>query len=279
MKKILVPTDFSECATAATQVALAIAKKAGAEIYFLHLHSVDFDNVHVSIPESPKKNPDEKKLEIKHIKGALDKLIAQAHSLGIEARQELVMNAGEERLEEYIKPFNIDLVVMGSNGARGLKEMLIGSNTQRLIWKSTVPVLVIKNKLENFEIRNIVFVSDFKIDCINPFETILHLANLWQAQVHLLYVNTPLHFRETNEVLADMKRYMHQFRTVKYLPHIYNAHDDERGIHQFVKSNQIDLIALTTTGRTGFITLAHSIAECLINHESTPVLAINIGDY
>ena len=277
MKKILVPTDFSECAEAATQVAMAIAQKAGSEIYFLHLLSDDSEPSHVPRQESQQIVTDEKRKKTGHATNELEKLVASANQSGIKAKQELVLNNGEERLEEYIKPFGIDLVVMGSNGVRGLKEVFIGSNTERLIWHSPVPVLVIKNRLEKFELNNLVFVSDFQTDFIKPFEEIMKLASLWNAQLHLLYVNTPNHFRETNDVLADMKRSMRQFPGIKYAPHIYDASDEERGIHQFAMANKVDLIALTTHGRTAFMALTHSIAECLINHEQSPVLVVNLG--
>jgi nucleotide-binding universal stress UspA family protein len=277
MKKILVPTDFSECAEAASQVALAVAKKSGAEIYYLHLHTDDSDVSHVPKAGSPKKFPDERRSEVGMTKAALEKLVTDAEKMGVTAHQELAINKIDGRLEDYIKPFGIDLVVMGSNGARGLKEIFIGSNTQRLIWNSSAPVLVIKSKPEKFEVKDLVFVSNFKSEYSTPTEHVVEIIRLWQAQLHLLYVNTPFHFRETNEVLADMKRFMQPFKGITYIPHIFDAHDDERGIHQFVKANKVDLIALTTYGRTGFMALTHGIAECLINHERIPVLVVNMG--
>jgi nucleotide-binding universal stress UspA family protein len=276
MNKILVPTDFSECAEAATQVAMAIAEKADSEIYFLHLQTEDFETKHVPHPESSPTYPDERKRKIAQARNELERLVVKAGRAGIKSKQELVLNKSEERLEDYIKPYGIDLVVMGSNGTHGLRELLIGSNTERLIWHSPVPVLVIKSKPEKFEINNMVFVSDFKTDFVKPLKEILKLASLWNSQLHLLYVNTPSHFRETNDVLADMKRFMHQFNEIQYTPHIYDANDEERGIHQFAKANKVDLIALATHGRTAFMALTHSIAECLINHEKVPVLVVNM---
>ena len=48
-----------------------------------------------------------------------------------------------EQIERYIKPLNIDFVVMGSHGATGIRELVIGNNTQRIVRKSSIPVLVI----------------------------------------------------------------------------------------------------------------------------------------
>jgi nucleotide-binding universal stress UspA family protein len=276
MKKILVPTDFSDCANAAAQVAMIVAKKAGAELYFLHMHMNIAERWLVPFTESTVAVEDDRQTGIKHAKAALNKLVTDATRQGINARQELILNEGEARLEEYIEPFGIDLVIMGSNGVRGLKEMIIGSNTQRLIWKSPVPVLVIKTPPETFELKNIAFVSNFELDHLRPFHAVVALASLWKANIHLLYINTPLNFRETSDVLTNMKRYMHQFHGVAYTPHIYDALDPERGIHHFAKSHNIDLLGIATTERSGLVTLTHSVAECLVNHEQIPVLAINI---
>jgi nucleotide-binding universal stress UspA family protein len=278
MKKILVPTDFSECAEAATRVALAIAKKADAEISFLHLLADDLEIAHVPVHTLSWSSNDDRTDMLMQASNELKELVLSARKAGIKAKHELVHDKGEGRLEDFIIPLSIDLVVMGSNGARGLKEVFLGSNTERLIWHSPVPVLVIKNEVQKFEIKNMVLVSDFKSDLALPIHEIVKIANLWNSQLHLLYVNTPNHFRETNDVLADMKRLMHLFPSLSYCPHIYDAHDEERGIHQFAKANKIDLIVITTHGRTPFMGLTHSIAECLINHEQTPVMVVNMDE-
>ncbi len=51
---------------------------------------------------------------------------------------------------------NIDLIVMGSQGASGLQEMFIGSNTEKVVRRSNVPVLVIKTSVEDFVVNDII---------------------------------------------------------------------------------------------------------------------------
>ena len=60
--------------------------------------------------------------------------------------------------------FGIDLIVMGSHGASGLKEMFVGSNAEKVVRTSDVPVLVIKNEHRSFNVSDFVFASDFKND-------------------------------------------------------------------------------------------------------------------
>jgi hypothetical protein len=79
--------------------------------------------------------------------------------------------------------------------------------------------------------------------------------------------------------MSDIKRFMRQFPKVAYTPVIYNALDEERGVEKFAKENNIDLIVLSTHGKRGFYRLlSHGVAEGIINHQSRPVLVINVHE-
>ncbi len=56
---------------------------------------------------------------------------------------------------------NADLIVMGSHGASGFQEMFIGSNTEKVVRNSDVPVLVVKREEPEFKADKFVFASDF----------------------------------------------------------------------------------------------------------------------
>lgn len=139
MKNILVPTDFSDCADEATIVALDIARRAKAEICFLHLCKVTPIGSHAAV-HGGTSNCDHHSGE-GHVKNELDKLVRLAENLGIHAKPVLVRDGGQERIKKYVRPFNIDFIVMGSHGASGLKDIFIGSNAQRMVGDSSVPVL------------------------------------------------------------------------------------------------------------------------------------------
>lgn len=59
---------------------------------------------------------------------------------------------------------------MGSHGVSGFREMFIGSNTEKVVRFSEVPVLVVKNEITSFEVRNFVFASDFSEEIKNHFK-------------------------------------------------------------------------------------------------------------
>jgi nucleotide-binding universal stress UspA family protein len=276
MKKILVPTDFSQCAVAASKAAIKVAKQANAEIYFVHFHEVPVVASHVHLPDYADHASSEQHALIGSLKNELQKWVNEAEHAGVRAVSLLATDPNETPTQ-YIDSLHADLIVMGSHGVKGIKAMFIGSNTQRVIRQTHVPVLVIKKTVQQ-EFRKILFAYDFKDDLIRPFETIREFANLWQAEIELLFVNVPFRFKGTDEVFASIKRFMHQFPKVKYTAHIYNAFDEATGIHEFAKERNVDLIALVTYGRSRFNKiLSHSVAESVINQEEVPVLVLNIS--
>ena len=278
MKNILVPTDFSDCASAAAKVALDIAKKAQAEIYFLHMHETAPEGGHAHMHGGGQSGGMQQHSHEGHAKNELDKLIRNAEKNGVQAKPVLVRNTGNERLVSYIDGYNIDFVVMGSHGASGLKEFLSGSVTQRIVRESPVPVLVIKNWKKKVEFKNIIFASSFEEDVHKPFLKIVEFADLINAHIHLLYVNMPYNFKETDEAITSMQTFHKKCPRGTCSINIFNALNEERGIQKFAESINADVIALTTHGRSGFMKLmSRSITESLVNHSSVPVLSVNIN--
>ncbi|HEX5168516.1 MAG TPA: universal stress protein [Cyclobacteriaceae bacterium] len=275
MKKILVLTDFSACATAAANAAIKIARKAQAEIYFIHFHESVTVSGHVHVPAINPESGEQKEL-MGALKNALQTLVIEADHAGVKATPILVTNP-DETPKQYIESLHADLIVMGSHGVKGIKEIFVGSNTQRVIRQTNIPVLVVKKTVLS-DFRKILFAYDFQEDLIKPFEMVLDFTNLWKADLDLLFVNVPFRFKGTEEVTADIRRFMHQFPRANYSPHIYNAFDEVTGIHNFAREHQADLVAVVTHGKTGFNRLlSHSVAESVINHEEIPVLVVNIG--
>ncbi len=159
MKKILVPTDFSKQAENALRVAAQLAKKHDAEIYLLHmleipLHQVDALSGHSDLPEAVFFM----KLAHKHF----EEVMSSDYLEGVTVHETVKFHQTFEGIVDTCKENEIDLIVMGSHGASGFKEMFIGSNTEKVVRTSDIPVLVIKNEHHTFEINDFVFASDFK---------------------------------------------------------------------------------------------------------------------
>lgn len=264
------------CSLDAEYVGLEIAKKAKAEIHFLHILSTPID--WTKLPLGQEKLYPEIKAQIAHAKIELEKLVQKAEKAGLKAKQFLVFNKGRKEIVAHVKSHKHDFVVMGSHGAHGVKEF-IGTNTQRVVRYSSVPVLVVKQKPEKLNIKNMVFAANFKEDVQKPFIKIAEFAALMGANIHLLYVNMPFNFKETDETNALMAAFVKKNSKYHLSPHTYNAFNEESGIMKFAASINANMIALVTHGNTGFTRiLTSSVTENLVNHAHIPVLSINIGN-
>ncbi|MGH1385897.1 universal stress protein [Kordia sp.] len=274
MKKILLPTDFSDQAEYALKVAASLAKQNDATIYLLHMlelptHFLSGDT-NVNVPEQL--------LFMKIANERFEKTMAQDFMKDVNVDITVETHKAFDGITQAIRQHEIDLVVMGSSGASGLKEMFIGSNTEKVVRTADAPVLVIKNHIENFSVANFVFASDFSEDQKLVFEQAIDFANNFNAKLHLLFVNTPNRFVTTDAAEKKMKTFIDGFDELgEHELHIYNDSKIETGILNFSRSIDADLIGMSTHGRQG---LAHffngSISEDLVNHSLRPVITFKI---
>lgn len=274
MKKILVPTDFSKHAEYALKVAAQIAKKDGSEIILIHmleLPTTGSDAITTS-HEIP---------ELMLFKNAaiakLDSIMNAPYLNGIKTSKIIQFELAFEGIMSSGKSQNADLIVMGSHGASGFQEMFIGSNTEKVVRNSEVPVLVIKREEENFNGEKFVFASDFSDEIKKPFEKVVDFANKFNSHLYLVNINTPNNFKSTSVAQKIMDKFTAEFKINNFSTHIYNDINVEKGILHFAKSIDADLIGMSTHGRKG---LAHffngSISEDLVNHAKRPVVTFKI---
>ncbi len=274
MKKILVPTDFSEHAHYALKVAAQIAKKNNGEIILLHMlelphQGADAVGQGTDIPEIMIfKNAVLKKLE---------DLMDDECLEGIKVSEVVQFELAFDGIMNISKKNDVDLIVMGSHGASGFKEMFIGSNAEKAVRFSEIPVLVVKRDEGNFNVDKFVFASDFSDEIKAPFKKVVEFANKLNTELHLVMINTPSSFKPTHVANEIMNNFVANFAVNNFSTHIYNDVNVESGVLNFANHVDADLIGMSTHGRKG---LAHffngSISEDLINHAVRPVVTFKI---
>lgn len=274
MKKILIPTDFSKYADEAIEVGAQIAKNNNCEIVLIHMLELpgqmnDAITGATSIPEIMlfKRKAEETLKSIKN-RPALN---------GIKITEVVRLDSAYNGINNYTKQNPVDLIVMGSHGATGLNEILIGSNTEKVVRQSDSPVLVIKNKTEDFKAQNIVFASDFSEEIKKPFQKVLEFSKLFGSKLNLVMICTPNSFKSTTAAHKIVADFVADFDMPEYTFEIHNESNIEKGIINYADAKKADLIALCTHGRTG---LGHfftgSISEDLVNHATKPILTFKI---
>ncbi len=274
MKRILVPTDFSVHAEYALRVAAQIARKNNSEIILLHM--LELPHQAGDAMGSGHQIPEIMFYKDKAISN-LEDLMDVDYLEGLNVSEIIQFEKAFDGILTVSKKNNVDLVVMGSHGTSGFQEMLIGSNTEKVVRFSEAPVLVIKNAVADFKASNFVFASDFSDEIKKPFQQLVDFAKSFDANLSLVMINTPNSFKPTHIAEKIMNDFMKGFNYPKYSLHIYNDVNVEKGILNFSNSVDADLIGMCTHGRTGFAHFFNgSISEDLVNHAVRPVITFKI---
>ena len=274
MKRILVPTDFSKHAEYALRVAAQIAKEHNYEIILLHM--LELPQQAGDALGSGHKIP-----EIMFFKNAainnLENLKYAEYLEGVSVSEVVIFEKTFEGVISVSKKNKIDLIVMGSHGASGFQEMFIGSNTEKVVRLSEIPVLVIKNQTDDFKPSNFVFASDFSTEIKKPFKQVVEFATTFKSHLSLVMINTPNSFKSTIVAEKMMSDFIKNFNYPDYSLHIYNDVNVEKGIINFSNAVHADLVGMCTHGRTG---LAHffngSISEDIVNQGVRPMITFKI---
>jgi nucleotide-binding universal stress UspA family protein len=277
MKKILVPTDFSKPAEWALEVAIGIAKKANGQIILLHIvEQPTSESFNVEGQVFDGDGWEDKLFTMKLIeksKAKLEEAAKIVDDAGVLVKSELKLGNPFHGMRTVITEHKVDLVVMGTSGHSKFEEMMVGSNTEKIVRHSKCPVLTVHQKPNGNDFANIVYAS-----CLNENEkafaaVVRNTQEMYNAKVHLVRINTPMNFKPDHEVKTVMQEFARNINLKDYTMNIFNDRSEEEGILRFASSVNADLIAMATHGRTGFAhILVGSIAEDVVNHAGKPVL-------
>ena len=181
-------------------------------------------------------------------------------------------------IKEVMEEEKTDLVIMGTNGATGLREMLIGSNTEKVVRYARVPVLSVRTAPGLSTITNILLPTTLQLDQLDFMNKLKALQEFFHASLHLLLVNTPVNFKTDQEAQEAKEAFVEHYGIHNYVFHFVNFHYEEEGIINFASREKMDIIAMATHGRKG---LSHvfngSLTEDVVNHTLTPVWSYCLG--
>ncbi|MEM6815018.1 MAG: universal stress protein [Bacteroidota bacterium] len=278
MKKILVPTDFSFCADNAMNIAIGFAKKMNAEIHLLHFTSIPVD--WLNLRDRKKMYPDVTE-RINECRQLLKQKVEDCKQKGIEAAYYIEYNESYQNILDHTTAHLINIVVMGSHGTSGVKGILMGSNAQKVVRLSSVPLLVVKPETTELLPESITIVSDFPWEDHEPghkdaFEKIVRLSKELNFPIQLLFVNTPGGFTTSKELNYRIVPYL-ESAALKEEPFVINAANLEEGISVFLESHPNTIVGMITHGETGFNRIIRgSQVESIVNHLKSPILTIKM---
>lgn len=281
MKKLAVLLDFSECSLSALKSAIKIAKKTGAEVALTHWYARPYtaDMSVVGGASRSKVNHSEDEKFKRDIFSIMDKVLSDIDTQGVKTTKNVIF---EKEISEMMKISffkSIDLIVMGTNGASGLKELFIGSVAQKVVRYAECPVIVAKEYVDYVHLDNIIFVSDFgNTETIDAFKKVKPILDISQANLHLLKVITPSKFENSEITESKIDDFVKRTGVKDYSRYVSTNHSIEKGISDYSNRQGKSLICIATRGLTGFSSFINSLTEDLVNGLDKPLLTIKLGD-
>jgi len=278
MKKLLVPCDFSAPSLHAFQFALDAAQAANGTVHLLHVVELPVLHDSVLMPVLSFEEDLMKELKTKAQK-EFDIIKKKYNTRDIKVIAGVQFGKIADVITRYTKVQEVDCIIMGSHGATGAREFFIGSNAERIVRQSQVPVLVLKDVYKG-PIKNIVFPNtldtESQEDLVQKVKTLQHF---FKAHLHIVWINTPLNFTSDSETRKRLEKFVNRYQFKDYTINVYNHVNPEDGILEFAKSIDASLIAMGTHGRTGLAHLFHgSLTESLVNHTDKLVWSYKIKD-
>jgi len=277
MKKIIVPIDFSEHSEYALKTAAKLVKKSGGELLALHMLEMSDTLLTTTDSDQGQKMIFFMKLAEKRFTEFLEKDYLEGVNVVPIVKHFKVFS----EVNDVAREQEADLIVMGSHGASGLKEFFVGSNTEKVVRNSEIPVLVVKKELENVDFKTVIFATDFEEEDIKPYINASRMFEGEDTKLILLYVNLPNeNFRSTQEVESRVTNFLN--KADSNLDNIGNVayqadYTVEQGVLNFADKTEADLIVVSTHGRKGISHFfAGSIGEDIANHAVRPVMTFKI---
>jgi len=269
MNKILVPCDFSPQAISAVKMAAEFATQSGSALHLVNV--VEMPIMHDSML-MPTLTFEEETMN--ELRDNADKQFAalKAGLAGVRVVTEILYGSPAVMTTEYVREKNVDLVVMGTKGATGLKELLIGSNAEKIVRGVNCPVITVRKEVSPGAIKNIVVPNSLEPGQEYLVTRLKQLQQMLKATLHIVWVNTPANFTPDNITQVKLKDFAMRYMLTNYTLNIYNDIEEKTGVINFARHKEADMIAMGTHGRKGIShLLVGSIAEDVVNHVEIPI--------
>lgn len=271
MKTVLIPTDFSNAARNALKYAVSLF---GENNKFILLNTYNEPTSGTASMISlrdilQEASEDSLKEELVHIREEMGYA-----TLNVIARS--VYGVAYEEIAHISRAESVDVVVMGTTGASGMKEVFIGSVASAVLQKSVCPIITVPNGYTYKQVKNILFATDLKNNALKALPAAFDwITNKESAKITLLTVQSYAAHLEgskpeaTAELLELLKVYNHEFK--------YVGNDNiEEGISEFAHEHDMDMIVTIPRKESWFARLFHpSISKKLAQHLDMPLLALH----
>ena len=279
VRSILVPTDFSANAMKAALYAASVAQKSGAMVYLLHVIEPVTDNIRQPYPLHDRLLEEISNNRIKEMKTFQSDMAVACP--GIKTETEIANGMTITSILDFAEGQQIDLVIMGTKGATGLKEIFMGSVAAGTIGRTKIPVLAVPDEYV-FEVPDgISFATNRFEQNKDLLNKIVEMATLFSASIHVaVFVDTDT--AEATDYIYNTRQLNHYldflnkaYPCVAFKAELLEGSEFEETIEKYDKKNEVDIIAMITYPKSFWERLMKkSVTKKMAFHSKIPVLAI-----
>ena len=285
MYKIVVPTDFSKLSEQALDVALEIARRTQGAVYLLNVigdvKNYSFSSMGGGVSDQYVSEDDRYILELHRAnERRLKQLIAKHQHGDVPVFPFIEIDDLDEGVNHFAERLHCDLVVMGTSGENTMTEYFEGNHAEKVIRITHIPVLTIQEKIEKFEVNNIVFATDLKTVAKEGVDQIEKFATFFGATVHMVHVSNdnPENVRKKMEAFAVEHETPHQVPELTINP--LKGGKVEETILEFAKQKNAEVIASVNHGRKGLMHLfVGGMSERLVRDATVPVFTVHMDPH
>ena len=281
MKKILLPTDFSDYSKVAIQYAFEWFGKAvyPDDVLFLLMHVYGTDHS-TMIPSSPymPASPVHLRDVMRVAERSMEKALADYRRRYPAQRiQKMLVEGGPvEAILDLAREEGADLIVMGTKGLGGLERAVLGSVTLGVTRAAPCPVLVVPEEAAFSRPEKVVFATDFRnLEDLHILDPLSHLVEAFDPQFMLLHIYSEMKTTATEK--TQMNRLLRDYFHTRHYQHFFLKRDDPvAGVDEFVRGMDADLLVLVGQERNFFEQLFHkSLTKTMIIHSEIPVFVLH----
>ena len=279
MKQILIPTDFSENAWNAIMYGLQLFKKTKCTFYLMHVNPIPpYSGAGTSVHAA---GENFKENILKESKAELKELLARIErEVPLNAKHEFIPLAFYDFFTDAVRRESenkkIDLIIMGTKGATGLKKVTVGSNTGDVMTKIRCPLLAIPEDAQYKDINEIAFATDFAVAYEGiVLDTLIEMATMNKAELRILHIS------KKGEALSEEqqknKDFLHNYLIdVDHSFHTLTGQSLEVAVQCFTESRDIDMIAMVAKNLNFFQRiLFRPEVEKISYHTEVPFLVLH----
>lgn len=276
-KNILVPVDFSACSENAVLYAAEMARTLNSTLHVYHAYHVPLilDYYPEDVKTLAKKLKEEADEQMEKVKSFIHRKYGKLRTEFIVEQNLLI-----EGVKSIVEKNKIDLIIIGTKGASGMSEYLIGSNTARMIESINCTTLAIPENAVFKAPKKILFATDFQFEDIKSIKKMVELISTFESEIKIAHISTTPFTRDETlmEWFSEVLEQRIPYPKISY-QNILKVKDNFSELNDYINNHKIDLVAMSTRNKNFIKRLfTGSLTKKMAYHTEIPLLAFHIED-